>query len=329
MIGVGIVGLGGIGGTHAAALADLGDRARLVAYSGSGSPDHWPDAERLSATEVIGHPAVDVVVVASPSETHAELTLQALDAGKHLVVEKPLATTVAEAEAVVRKAEEVGRQVSVMAQRRYEPHYRRLHEIVGEGGLGDLRLATTRVHWWRDDDYYRQAAWRSAAGGGGSVMNQGVHNVDLLRWLAGEPLSVTAHQATLGHRIDAEDTTVATVAFDSGALGVLSISTATPPGTPAVLELHGSRGSVALGQGEVLRWDLEDVDPPEQAGDVPSGAADPAAIGHYGHFRQWRDVLDALQSGRPVPIDAADGLQTVRLICAIYAAAADGVTVRP
>jgi predicted dehydrogenase len=327
VIGVGIIGLGGIGAVHAAALAEFGDRVRLVAYSGSGTAADWPAADRLAVEAVLEHPAVDVVAVCTPSQTHADLALRALAAGKHVVVEKPLATTVEAAEEVVAAARQVGRQVSVMAQRRYEPHYRRLHEIVASGGLGPIRLATTQVHWWRDDAYYGHAAWRRGAAAGGSLMNQGVHNVDLLRWLAGPPVSVTAQQATLGHRIEAEDTTVATIRFASGALGVLSISTATPPGTPAVLELHGGRGSVALGQGAVLRWDLPDVAPPDAGPDAGSGAADPAAIGNLGHRRQWQDVLAALEAGRPVPIGAEDGLQTVRLICAIYAAAAAGGTV--
>src|SRR5699024_7368700 len=132
--------------------------------------------------------------------------------------------------------------------------------------------------------YYRVAPWRGTmAGGGGSLMNQGVHNVDLLRWLCGPVAEVTAQYSTLGHGIEAEDTTVATLHLASGGLGMISTSTATPPGSPATLTLQLARGVVELGQGEVLRWDLEGVPAPEIASGIGSGAADPTAIGIAGH----------------------------------------------
>src|SRR5690606_8181360 len=129
------------------------------------------------------------------------------------------------------------------------------------------RLAVAQVHWWRDADYYRAVDWRSSmADGGGSLMNQGMHSVDLLRWLCGEVTEVSAQYGTLGHDIDAEDTTVATVRFASGALGLVSTSTATPPGRPATIGMFCSSGTVELGQGEVLRWDVDVPPPPTTAG---------------------------------------------------------------
>lgn len=217
----------------------------------------------------------------------------------------------------------------MISQRRLETEHVALKKAIDDGALGELRLATTHVHWHRDDDYYRAAPWRSTAEqGGGSLMNQGVHSVDLLRWLCGPVESVTAQSGTLAHTIAAEDTTVATLRFASGALGVVTTTTATPPGFPATISVFGSRGSVELGQGEVRRWDVPGVAEPG-TGSIPSGAAEPLRIGHAGHLAQWTRIIDALQTSSPVPVGVDDALETVRLLCAIELAAATGVVVRP
>lgn len=331
--GVGIVGMGGIGTMHSRALRDLEERARLVAYSGAraGTTEElagWP-AQYLEPHDVITHPDVDVVAICSPSGTHADLALAALEAGRHVVVEKPLALDVGDALRVADAARERGLMVSMISQRRFETEHAVLKKALDDGALGDVRLATTHVHWFRDDEYYRAAGWRSTTEqGGGSLMNQGVHNVDLLRWLCGPVESVTAQSGTLAHTMDAEDTTVATVRFSSGALGVVTTTTATPPGFPATISLLGSRGTVELGQGEVLRWDVPGV-PRPGPGAIASGAADPLAIGHAGHLAQWTQIVSALETSSPVPVGIDDAVETVRLLCAIYQAASTGVAVRP
>ena len=333
-VGVGVLGLGSIGATHARALDELRGLAEMRAFSGGdtgrSAAAGWPDAVQVAPEELVRHPGVDVVAVCSPSGRHAAHAVEALTAGKHVVVEKPLALDVADAERVVRLADREGLVAAVISQRRFEPEYAAVKRLLADGTLGRLRLATTHVHWWRDDAYYRAAPWRAAmAGGGGSLMNQGVHNVDLLQWLCGPVAEVTAQYATLAHEIDAEDTTVATLRFADGALGLLSTSTATPPGSPATLTLHVERGVIELGQGEVVRWDVPGVPPPAATGTAASGAADPAAIGFAGHVSQWRDVLTAVREGRPPAVPAAEGAVTVRLMCAIYRAAQTGRAVRP
>ena len=332
-LGVGIIGMGGIGAMHARARRELDARARLVAFSGRvpAEPHGLADrpAERLEPDAVIAHPDVDVVAICSPSGTHAALALAALEAGRHVVVEKPLALHVDDALRVARAARERGLMVSMISQRRLEAEHVALKKALDDGALGELRLAMTNVHWFRDDDYYRAAGWRSTADqGGGSLMNQGVHNVDLLRWLCGPVETVTAQSATLAHAIEAEDTTVATLRFRSGALGVVTTTTATPPGFPATTALFGSRGSVELGQGEVRRWDVPGVPEPRTRG-IASGAADPLAIGHAGHLAQWTQIVSALETSGPVPVGIDDALETVRLLSAIQEAGATGVVVRP
>lgn len=330
---VGILGLGSIGATHARVLADFTDQVRLTAVSGGppGRPAElgYAGVDHVRPEDLVKHPQVDLVVICSPSGVHAEHALAALHAGKHVVVEKPLALTVEDAEAVVAAAAGRGLFLSAISQRRLESQHVHLKRLIDAGRLGRPVLGETFVHWHRDDAYYSHADWRPRqAHGGGSLMNQGVHNVDMLRWLLGPVSAVTGQYATLGHDMDAEDTTVATVRFRSGALGVVVTSTATPPGQPARLALFTSLGTAEFAHTDLVRWDFPDVPPPAALAEVASGAADPAAIGLAGHRAQWQDILDALRTGRPPAVTGEDAVQTVRLLCAIYQAAETGATVQ-
>lgn len=327
---VAVVGLGGIGLTHARALARLrreGLAVELVRYSGGTSgriaDAGWPQARAGGVEEVVSAPDVDVVAVCTPSTTHADLTLAALEAGKHVVVEKPMALRTADAQRIVDTAEARGLQVSPMAQRRFEPQHAYLKGLLDAGRLGRVVLGETFVHWHRDNAYYAARAWRSDPGGGsGSLMNQGLHNADLLCWLLGPVSGAGGLTATLGHDdLPVEDTCVATLRFASGALGVIVTTTATPPGEPAELAIRTTTGSVRLSQSGVVDWGFADVPPPPQPDEAVSGASDPAAIGIGGHMDQWRDVLDALRTRRPPGIGALDGLATTAVLAAIYDAA--------
>ncbi|WP_193105862.1 Gfo/Idh/MocA family protein [Brachybacterium sp. FME24] len=332
VIGVGLIGLGTIGRSHARALDALRDRTDLRAFSGGGTAAAaeagWPGAAQVPPEELMVRADVDVIAICSPSGVHAEQALAALEAGKHVVVEKPLALTAPDADRIVSLAAERGLTVSTISQRRLEPEVVAVRRALEAGTLGAVRLATTHVHWWRGDDYYAAVAWRGdPAGGGGSLMNQGVHNVDLLQWLAGPVESVTAQQATLAHDTEAEDMTVATLRFAGGALGLISTTTATPPGSPATLTLHCERGVVEIGQGEITRWDVDGVPTPQFGTDregIGVGSSDHTAIGLTGHIQQWRDILAAIAEGRDPAITAADGAATVRLIDAITTAARTG-----
>lgn len=325
---IGLVGLGSVGRTHAKALANL-DGVQLVAVSGGATTDltelGWPEAERTSHDDLLDRTDLDLVAICGPSALHAEQAIRALRAGSDVVVEKPLALTVEDAEAVVATARETGRQVSVVSQRRLEPQNQYLKAKLDAGELGTPILGEAFLHWHRDDGYYAHAAWRSKQDeGGGSLFNQAVHNVDLLTWLLGPVAEVTAQYGTLGHAHEAEDTTVATLRFASNALGVVVSTTATKPGDPARLAIYTSKGTIELANAEVTRWNVPDVPPPPTPSAAASGARDPAAIGVVGHETQWRDVINAFREGTPPTVTAEAGLATVRLLCAIYEAAESG-----
>lgn len=332
IIDVGILGLGGIGATHARALTALsrtGSEVRLTAFSGGtaelAADCGWPQARRLGPAELIADADVSVIAICSPSGLHEEQTLAALTAGKHVVVEKPMTVSTAGAVAVRDRAERAGLIVSPLAQRRFEPLNIELKQAISSGTLGRVVLGETFVHWYRSADYYDAAAWRTArTGGGGSLMNQGLHNVDLLCWLLGGATRVSGLTATLGHDIAVEDTTVAALQFADGALGVIATTTATPPGTPAELAIWTTTGSARIDQNGVRQWDFEGVPRPAEPELAVTGASDPAAIGISGHVAQWADVLDAVTTGREPLITADDGLATVAVLDGIYRAAANG-----
>ena len=334
-IKIGILGLGGIGDTHAralAALAEAGSEIELAAFSG-GSTERaaaagWPDARRRNPTELINDPDLDVIAICTPSALHAGQAEAALRAGKHVVVEKPMALSTEDARTLRDLAAERKLIISPIAQRRHEPLNIALKKLIDSGRLGRVVLGETFVHWYRSDAYYTEVGWRGeAGGGGGSLMNQGLHNVDLLCWLLGEVRTVTGATATLGHDIAVEDTTVGCLQFAGGALGVIATTTATPPGVPSELAIWTSTGSVRLDQTGITSWEFADVQRPADPEVAVSGASDPAAIGISGHLAQWADVIDALRAARQPMITADDGVRTVAVLDGIYRAADTGRSV--
>jgi UDP-N-acetyl-2-amino-2-deoxyglucuronate dehydrogenase len=329
---VGIVGLGSIGATHAACLAELGDEARLVAYSSQAAiaPElvRIGNARRVTPEAVLAASDVDLVVISGPSNLHGVHALAALRAGKHVVVEKPLATTAAVARDVVAAWREAGVMGSVMAQRRLESQHVELKRLLDEGWLGRPLLAQVEVCWWRSPEYYDQAPWRTQPPGGGVLMNQALHSVDLLVWLLGPAAEVAAINGNLAHDLACEDSSVAAVRFRCGALGSIVATTATRPGSPATLRLFTDRGSIELDHASITRWEVPHVPQPKSSEQITSGASNPAAIGTAGHLAQWRDILAALRTGRQPAVSLADGLHVVELIDAIYAADTTGLRQR-
>ncbi|HEY9294686.1 MAG TPA: Gfo/Idh/MocA family oxidoreductase, partial [Microlunatus sp.] len=251
-IKIGILGLGGIGDTHARALAALarsGTAVEVVTFSGGSAEQMaragWADARRLDAAELITDRGPDLIAICTPSALHAGQAATALRAGKHVVVEKPMALSVEDARELRDLAADRQLLISPIAQRRFEPLNVELKELIDSGRLGRVVLGETFVHWFRSDAYYAEVPWRGEPmGGGGSLMNQGLHNVDLLCWLLGDVRTVTGATATLGHRIAVEDTAVGCLQFAGGALGVVATTTATPPGVPSELAIWTTTGSV-------------------------------------------------------------------------------------
>jgi UDP-N-acetyl-2-amino-2-deoxyglucuronate dehydrogenase len=257
----GVVGCGSVGPTLAGALMRI-DEAQILAVADIDPARAKDLAQKIevpriysSDAELIADPEIDVVCVCTPSGMHAEHAVRALEAGKHVAVEKPMEITLAACDRMIAAERHSGRKLTVISQHRFDPATIMVKEAIDSGKLGKIILADASVKWWRKQEYYDSSGgWRGTWGmdGGGSLMNQGVHTVDVLQWLTGGVESVFAHTATAAHDIETEDIAVAALKFNCGAIGTLTASTAAFPGLPARIDIYGTEGSAII-EGDRLK----------------------------------------------------------------------------
>jgi predicted dehydrogenase len=344
-IGFAIVGCGMIARFHARALAEV-PGARLVALVSRNSAN----AEKLAAElglrcdtgsdlgAVLARPDVDAVIVATPSGAHLEPAAAAAEAGKHVVVEKPLEITLDRCDRLMEACRRHGVRLCTIFPARFGDANRALKDAVAAGRFGRLTLGETTCKWWRPQSYYDEGGWKGtrALDGGGALMNQAIHNVDLLCWLMGPVTHVAGFTATLAHeRIEVEDTAVACLRFASGALGVIQATTSVHPGLPKTVAVHGDRGTAVIEQDDVLRWDFTPELPQDielrqrfsQKTGASGGASNPAAISHTGHARQLADFVDAVRTGREPLVDGREGRKAVEVVLAVYRSTETGQVV--
>ena len=210
---------------------------------------------------VLDRTDVESVSVCVPSGLHAGVGEQVLQAGKHLLMEKPLDVTLAAADRVIAAERASGRTVGVVSQRRFQPAFAFLRGLVESGRIGRVTSCLSESPFWRTQDYYDGGDWRGTVelDGGGALMNQGVHGLDILLWLLGDPVEVTARWATLAHeRIEVEDTLSATIVFDSGAVGTMTATTAAYPGRSVRVTLSGTDGTAIVDDERLASLQLRD-----------------------------------------------------------------------
>jgi predicted dehydrogenase len=343
--GFGIIGCGMIAEFHTRAINEI-DGARVVAAF-SRSEANGAKIARLAQggcrvydelDAMLAHPGLDVVCVCTPSGAHLEPAVKAARAGKHVVVEKPLEVTLARCDAVIKACDEAGVRLCTVFPSRFTGANVRLKAAIDAGRFGRLTLGDTYVKWWRTQQYYDSGGWRGTweLDGGGALMNQAIHNVDLLQWLMGDVVTVTALTATLAHeRIEVEDTAVAALRFKNGALGVIEAATSAFPGLLKRTEIHGDRGSARVEQDDITLWDFQveaTSDAEVHAAMAAStgfkaGASDPRGITHAGHRDQLADFLRAIDERRAPLVDGREGRKSVEIIRAIYQSGASGQAV--
>jgi UDP-N-acetyl-2-amino-2-deoxyglucuronate dehydrogenase len=336
--GFGIVGSGVIAKIHAEAIAML-PRARLVAVTDAAPESARSLADAFGcATEpdldaLLARDDVDVVSVCVPSGLHADVGAAAAAAGKHLAVEKPIEVSPAAADRLIGAAAEAGVAVTVISQHRFDRGLIELRRLLDRGALGRLVLGEASTKWYRAQGYYDSAPWRGTWSlDGGSLMNQGIHYVDLLVWCLGPVAEVTALCATQTHQIEVEDTALAALRFSSGAVGTIVSSTAVFPGFAQRLEITGTAGTVTVEDGQIVRRALRDG-PGEPGPDAgrdagPAGAAaKPADLDPASHAAQIDDLLAAIDAGRRPSVTAEDGRAALQVVCAVYESAREGRTV--
>ncbi len=330
-IGFGIIGCGVISDFHANALFELPQDAVLVGVADTRKESAGAFAERhhvrafSSVEELLHCPEVDVVNICTPSGFHADVAIAAAEAGKHIIVEKPMAISKEQLDRMEEACARNGVLLSSIAQSRFANGVRMTKQALADGLLGKLVCADIYMKYNRTQEYYDSSSWRGtkAIDGGGALMNQGIHGVDLLLYLAGEVKSVYTVSKTLARKIEVEDTLSAVLEFRSGAVGVIQATTSVYPGYPRRLELNGDRGSIVLEETSIVRWDIEnaarqDVVPqPSFSG----SASTPTAISTYGHRQQFADVIHALRTGEKPLIDIREGRRPIDLILAIYRSA--------
>ncbi|HXD85199.1 MAG TPA: Gfo/Idh/MocA family oxidoreductase [Urbifossiella sp.] len=336
-VGFAIVGCGMIARYHVRALAEIpGTRVAAVVSRSPASAAKLVQETGIPACptfstveEAVKASGVDAVIVTTPSGAHLEPALTAAAAGKHVVVEKPLEITGLRCQRIIDACDKHRVKLCTIFPSRFADANVVLKAAVDAGKFGRLTFGEASNKWWRTQAYYDDGGWKGtlALDGGGALMNQAIHNVDLLLWMMGPATHVCGLTATLAHeRIEVEDTAAATIRFANGALGVLVGTTSVHPGYPKQIAIHGDRGSAVIEQEDVLKWDFEptteaDAEVKQRFAakvGASGGAADPKAISHEGHRRQLADFVEAIRADRPPSVDGREGKRAVDLICAIY-----------
>jgi UDP-N-acetyl-2-amino-2-deoxyglucuronate dehydrogenase len=336
-LNIGIIGTGMVARYHAEAIRQT-PGARLVAVCRADSAKAT-DAEQqfgvpceVSLAALLARPDIDAICICTPSGMHAAQAIAAAEAGKHVLVEKPIALTLADADAMIAACQRHGVVLGVALQRRTDPQFRALQAAVATGELGRLLLGSVNIPYLRPQSYYDSAAWRGtwALDGGGALMNQGIHLVDLLVWLMGDVLDVRAQSDTLAHTIEVEDCVAATLRFASGALGSITATTGAAPGFPHRIEIYGTQGGAQIEGEQIIRWEQQEHARVQQpGGQVAAGAgASPTGISAVGHTRLLHDFVGAIQAGGAALVSGSEARRSLAIVLAIYESARRGVAVR-
>ena len=343
-LGFGIIGCGMIAGFHSKAINDTRGAKLVACYDNApAAADRLAESTGARAYHdlqaMLANPDVDVVTIGTPSGAHMDPAVSAARAGKHVIVEKPLEITLKRCDKIIDECEKAGVVLSTIYPSRFHNSSIEMKKAIDQGRFGQLTAGDASVKWYRTQAYYDSGAWRGTweLDGGGALMNQAIHSVDLLTWLMGPVVEIRAQTALLAHkRIAVEDVAMATLRFANGAMGIIEASTAVYPGYLKRVEIHGTEGSAIMEEEDIVKWDfarknrrdaaIHKAMAEQQSGG--GGAADPAAIGHHGHTRQFQDVLKAIKKGTSPSVDGPEGRRSVEIILALYKAAETGRAVQ-
>ncbi|MCK9381078.1 MAG: Gfo/Idh/MocA family oxidoreductase [Sulfuritalea sp.] len=265
---------------------------------------------------------IDAVAVLTPSGMHAAHVISVAAAGKHVVVEKPMALRLSDADEMIRACDRAAVKLFVVKQNRFNVPVVKAREALDAGRFGKLVLGTVRVRWCRDQTYYDQDAWRGTwEFDGGVLTNQASHHVDMLEWFMGDVESVHARSTTALVNIQTEDTAVATLKFSSGALGVIEATTAArPKDMEGSLSILGELGAVEIAGfavNKIRTWQFCDELPSDK--DVMENfSVNPPNVYGFGHHAYYKHVIDCLAGGSPALVDGLEGRRSLELISALY-----------
>ena len=311
-----LLGLGQIKGAQLVAVCDLVlEKAEKIA-------EQFSVPCFLDMHEMMSSMKIDVVVVLTESGNHARHVIELAQYGKHIVVEKPMALLLDDADAMIRACDKAGAKLFVIKQNRFNLPVVKLREALEQGRFGKLVLGTVRVRWCRPQSYYDQDAWRGTwALDGGVLTNQASHHIDLLEWMLGEVESVFAKSTTALVNIEAEDTAVVTLKFRNGALGVIEATTAArPKDLEGSLSILGEGGTVEIGGFAVNKmktWNFID-EYPEDEHVMEQYSVNPPNVYGFGHQAYYEHVVDCIENNKQHLVDGLEGRKSLELINAIY-----------
>jgi len=337
----GVVGAGLIADFHARAMGDI-ENAKFVACCDVNLDRADALAKKYggkafdSYEKMLESDEIDIVTIATPSGLHMEPTVAAAKAGKHVICEKPLDITLERIDAMIEAHKKAGTRLGGIFPYRFNDLMVPLREAINSGRFGTITYASVYVPWWRTDAYYKDSwhgTWK--LDGGGALMNQSIHMIDMLCDLLPPIESVQAYTATLGHKMEAEDAAVAALRYTNGALGLIYGTTASYPGQFRRFEIMGTKGTVINVENSITVWQFADERPEDEEVrkrfmeiEGGGGVADPAAITHENHTRNFKAFLDTLESGEDFWIDGPEARKAVEVILAVYRSAREGRLIR-
>lgn len=341
-INFGIIGCGVISKTHIEQIHQI-DKAVLVAVCDVDRERANAAAKLSGATafydvnEFLSQKDIDVVCILTPSGTHANLSIMAAKAGKHVIVEKPIDISIMQSQQMINICRGYGVKLSVISQHRFDYSTKEVKRHIDNHLFGNLVLCEAAVNWYRPQSYYDSGEWRGtwSLDGGGALMNQGVHTVDLMQYFMGPVESVFAHTTTSIHeRIEVEDVAVATLKFKSGALGSLVSTTAAFPGLTTRIEVFGEKGSAVIENDQLTHLYQKDTNNSSHhyqsnainlaaplRDSIGTGSNDPGSISGLSHRNQLIDMIEAIQENREPLVNGEAGLLPLKIIIAIYESA--------
>ena len=271
--------------------------------------------------KLLENPEIDIVCVCNESGLHGETIDKIAKAGKNILCEKPLETTLDKISKIERVVESSGIKLGCVFQNRENPEYTKLKNYFDSGALGKALLCQSTINWYRSPKYYEDS-WRGtiAMDGGAALINQGIHTVDLIIDLMGDVSEVSSYTDTLYHKIEGEDIGIASLKFKSGALGTLSFGTSLYPGEPESISIYGTKGNIRFTGGKIISSTIDHINNQLIANknDLGSGASDPMAISDQFHISTIKNMINVILNDEKPRVDISEAKKSVALINAIY-----------
>ncbi|HEY5584748.1 MAG TPA: Gfo/Idh/MocA family oxidoreductase [Ruminiclostridium sp.] len=336
-IRIGLVGCGTIGGLHAKLINEL-NGVELVAVADpnlllTGELNKLYGCHQYNDyRKMLEYETIDIVSVCVPPALHYQVVIDAAQARKHVIIEKPMDIALNRADCMINECRKFGVKLSVISQHRFDTVIQILKEAIAEGRFGKLLMATSRTIWYRDLDYYTVHAWRgTSANGGGALMNQSIHYIDLLQYIMGDVKSVSGVCETLYHKsIEVEDTGIAIMKFESGAIGMIEGTTIAYPGLYSELNIYGEKGTISIKNDKLDFYKLKDGIIPKfdellKKEDLSDAAVSrPEDLDMRSHKKQYEDVIAAVKQNRDPLVSGEEGRKAIAIINAIYESSSKG-----